>query len=164
MVNAQNVNDDYEIDTGVKNLYMVHSVRFSPDVNEDGTMSMEYAVLGVCETMEKALQCADAHRLLDSTLLEMPTISVFPAVSVNDYTIGIRLMYMDGTLLVQSRVMVPGDEYYVTHDDNHYNALVDPDKLDIFIDDAKKWHWDTIGGELHIDYMIPNDALTLLDA
>lgn len=154
---------DLESTSDIPQLYLVHSLRFTPAPLEDGRYGLDYVVLGVCESMTKAVQCADAHRLLDSTLLEMPTISVFPAYASNDFTIGLRIQYLDGVLLVQSRIMRDDDRYYVTSDENHYDALIEPSTLPAILRDAKKWHWDSIGGDMRVDYAIPDDALKMLD-
>lgn len=143
-------------------MYLVSTTRMSPRVDDIEVTVPMVDIIGLFHTVEEAFTCAESHRVLDSTLLDEPTITPVVPTYLESYNVLFKLFFADNKLYIQSRLADPKASVYVTETDEFFEALVKPEDINIFIERARMWHGDVIGGEFVIVDEVPDEAIDIV--
>lgn len=150
---------DLDIDQDTR--FLVSTVRLAPRLTDESINTPTVDILGLFSSIDEALACADAHRIMDTTILDRPMITPILPTNLKNYEIVFKLFFVEDKLHIQSRLCDPQIELYVTENDEFFEALIEPKDINIFIERARMWHGDIIGGEFIIVDQVPDEAIDM---
>lgn len=151
-----------QMDIGRPRVFVVTGMRMIT-VDEDTPTHISVDILGVFSDPEEALACSIMHRDLDTTLLYDPLITSTEPDNVRNYEILLKLSFINNVLHIQSQLVSPEEQARCIETEEVFEALVEPKDLMVFIERARMWFGDTIGGEFSISDQVPDAVLDLIE-
>lgn len=160
MTSTLNISE--KLDNGRPRIYIVSGMRmFTPD--EDSSPSITVDILGAFHDPEEAIMCYQAHMDMDTTLMFEPTITSMEPDNFGSSEILLKLSFINNVLHIQSQLVNPEVEARIIETEEVFEALIEPKDLPVFIERARMWFGDMVGGEFTVSDQVPDIVLSMIE-